>query len=61
MAKREKPTQPVRPEGERPSTRRDVVIPPGGLAQVDYSDEPPSAPPDKRIHPRRPLPPVPDD
>jgi len=33
---------------------------PAGEVVVSYHPAPPSGPPDKQIHPRRPLPPIPD-
>jgi hypothetical protein len=38
----------------------EVEIPPAGEATVETRDKPPRAPAGKTIHPRRPLPAVPD-
>jgi hypothetical protein len=38
----------------------EVEIPSAGEATVQTREKPPQAPPGKTIHPRRPMPPVPD-
>lgn len=39
---------------------KNISIPPSGKAVLPYQDQPPKGAPDRQIHPRRPLPPVPD-
>jgi hypothetical protein len=39
---------------------KDISLPPSGEAMLPYQEQPPKGKPDKRIHPRRPLPLVPD-
>jgi hypothetical protein len=46
--------------GEATDENDDVEIPGTGEAIVKTSKQPPRAPKDKTIHPRRPLPPVPE-
>ena len=46
--------------GERKDEDDEIEIPPTGEATVETHEKPPPAPAGKTIHPRRPLPPVPD-
>ena len=56
--KKSQQTEPEAPPAVNPPTT--VKIPPAGEAQVEYAPIPPRAPEGKTIHPRRPLPAVPD-
>jgi hypothetical protein len=49
-----------RPEPEESSEAESFDIPYGGEVTIPSAEEPPAAPPDKKIHRRRPLPPVAD-
>ncbi|MDE3168437.1 MAG: hypothetical protein KGN36_21725 [Acidobacteriota bacterium] len=45
-------------EEERPATTREAEVEPGGEVEIPSREEVPDVEP-RRIHPRRPLPPVP--
>jgi len=45
---------------DKDSQVSDVRLKPGGEVQVTPTEKPSEPPADKKIHPRRPLPPVPD-
>jgi len=48
-------------EQEKPSSpHKNVMLPFAGQKELRHEDLPPQAPVDKRIHRRRPLPPVPE-
>lgn len=49
-----------RPEPETSADAESFDIPYAGEVTIPSTDEPPAAPPDKKIHRRRPLPPVAD-
>lgn len=53
---------PKRPDEQElpPNAPRETRIDPLGEVVVETHPAPPKGPPDKTIHPRRPLPPVPD-
>ncbi len=53
------------PDSERngpaqPQNKPDTQLPHSGERRLQYEDKPPKGDPNKRIHPRRPLPTVPD-
>jgi len=49
-----------KPESEEGSKAEVFEIPYAGEVTIPSSEKPPAAPPDKKIHRRRPLPPVAD-
>jgi hypothetical protein len=48
------------PEKKKPDTVRETRLESAGEFVVEHSPAPPKGPAEKTIHPRRPLPPVPE-
>jgi hypothetical protein len=49
-----------RNDSAQPQNKPDTQLPQSGERTLQYEDKPPKGDPNKRIHPRRPLPPVPN-
>lgn len=57
----DKDLSPDEDQSQKPSDGQvsEVELKPMGRVKVEHHDAPPPGPPDKKIHQRRPLPPVP--